>query len=349
MQKVFQIGSRSVGEGQSTFITAEIGLNHGGEPHQAKQLVTAAARSGADAVKFQIFRAESFVSRDTERTKDQKASVSSDETPFEMFRRLEMPPELLGELHDLAHKSGLILYGSAFDSRSVDVLAAMDVEVFKIASGELTNLPLIQKAAEKQKPMIMSVGMAALGEIEEALTVVHKAGCERVALLHCVANYPTEYINVNLRRMERLRRVFDVPVGYSDHTTSNWVSLAAVALGASFVEKHFTLDRSLPGPDHALSADPADLKALVEGVRAVESSLGSGSLGRLETENEVRKLARRSLVATRTIPTGDTITRDSISAKRPEGGIEPKHLELIIGRTARREIRTGSPVTWEDV
>ena len=349
MQSVFQIGNRKVGIAQPAFITAEIGLNHNGDPNLARQLIKAAADSGVDAVKFQVFQAESFISPDTERTNDQKATISSDKTPYEMLKRLELSPDLLSELNAYARESKMIFYGSAFDYQSVDILDQMGVEVFKIASGEVTNLPLIHNVAEKQKPIIMSVGMASLGEIEEAMNIVQKSGCEQIALLHCVANYPTEYNNVNLRRMEKLACVFDVPVGYSDHTTTIWASVAAAALGASFLEKHFTLDKNQTGPDHTLSADPADMKAIVDGVRAIESILGSDRLDRLETEEEVRKLARRGLVATKTILSGSVINPDMVTTKRPERGIAPKFLELIIGRMARRDIKNGAPITWDDV
>ena len=349
MQSVFQIGDRTVGIGQPAFVTAEIGLNHDGDPNLARELIKAAADAGVDAVKFQVFRADAFISGDIAKAKYQKAALDSDETLFEVWQRLELSPEVLRELSLYVRDLGMFFYASAFDSYSVDLLEELGVQVFKVASGEVTNLPLIRKMAGKQHPMIMSVGMASLGEIEAALNAIRQTGNEEIALLHCVANYPTELADVNLRRMEKLHQVFDVPVGYSDHTTSIWAPVAAVALGAVFLEKHFTLNKNQPGTDHVLSADPVDMKAIVEGVRAVEAALGSGRLGLLETEREGRTLFRRGLVAATAIPAGTGITSDMVTAKRPAKGIEPAHLEIIIGRTARRDIASGAPITWDDI
>lgn len=337
MQSVFQIGDRTVGIGQPAFVTAEIGLNHDGDPNLARQLVKAAADAGVDAVKFQVFRADAFVSGNV------------DKASFEKWQRLELSPDVLLELSNYARDLGVIFYASAFDSQSVDLLEELGVQVFKVASGEVTNLPLIRKIAEKQHPIIMSVGMASLGEIEAALNAIRQTGNEQVALLHCVANYPTELADVNLRRMEKLRQVFDVPVGYSDHTISIWPSVAAVALGAVFLEKHFTLNKNQPGTDHVLSADPAEMKAIVEGVRAVEAALGSDRLELLETEQEARIRGRRGLVAAKAIAAGTVITPDMVTAKRPATGIEPAHLEIVIGRMARRNIASDAPITWDDI
>ena len=349
MQSVFQIGDRKVGIGQPVFITAEIGLNHNGNPELARKLIKAAADAGVDGVKFQVFRADTFISGDIAKAKCQKARLDSNEMLFEMWQRLELSPTVLHELSIYARDLGMFFYASAFNFESVELLEELGVQVFKVASGEVTNLPLIRRMAEKHHPMIMSMGMASLGEIEAALNAIRRTGNNQVALLHCVANYPTELADVNLRRMEKLRQVFDVPVGYSDHTTSIWSSVAAVALGAVFLEKHITLDKNQPGTDHILSADPAEMKAIVQGVRAVEAALGSARLEMLETEQEGRTLFRRGLVAAKAIPAGTVIASDMVTAKRPATGIEPAHLEIIIGRMARRNIANGAPITWEDV
>ncbi len=349
MQEVFKIGDRAVGLGQPAFITAEIGLNHNGDPEMAKRMIKAAAEAGVDAVKFQVFRAESFISGDIAKSKYQKARTDSDETLFEMWHRLELSTETLHELSDYARSQGVPFYASAFDSQSADVLAELGVPAFKVASGEVTNLPLLREVAKKQLPMLMSVAMASVDEIKTALDTISHTGNKRVAILHCVANYPARLEDANLKRIEKLRQTFALPVGYSDHTTSVWAPAAAVALGAVFLEKHFTLDKNLPGTDHMLSADPLEMKTIVDGVRAVEAALGSDKLELLETEREVRVLARRGLVATRAISAGAVITNDMVAAKRPATGIEPAQLENVIGRTARRDIAGGAPITWDDI
>lgn len=349
MKNVFQIERKPVGCGCPAFITAEIGLNHDGKPEVARELIRAAAGAGVDAVKFQVFRAESFISGDIDRAKHQKTALGSDETVFEMWKRLELPPAELGKLCDYARSMGLVFYASAFDGESVEILNGLRVGAFKIASGEVTNLPLIKTVAEGERPIIMSVGMASLGEIEEAVGVIRAAGNEELALMHCVANYPAEPADVHLRRIAKLQQVFGLPVGYSDHTASPWACIASVAFGASFIEKHFTLDKNRPGTDHALSADAAEMGEIVRGIRFTEAALGKEELGLLETEREGRTLFRRGLVAVRDIPAGTVITAEMIAAKRPASGIQPKHVDLVVGRRASRDIPNGAPIGWGDV
>lgn len=349
MQKVFKIEGKKVGIGQPAFITAEIGLNHNGDPDLARKLIKTAADAGVDAVKFQIFKAETFISGKNGKAVNQEVRNSLEDSDMEMWKRLELAPEMVSSLKKYTGDLGMIFYASAFDSKSVDLLEDIGVQVFKVASGEVTNLPLIRKMAEKQHPIIMSVGMATLGEIERALNVVRESGNKNITLLHCVANYPTKIADVNLRRMKKLRHIFNLPVGYSDHTTSIWASIASAALGAVFIEKHFTLDKNQTGADHILSADPAEMKAIVEGVRCVESALGSDDLSLLEMEKDGRVLFRRGLVAAKSIPTGTVISHELVKAKRPAIGIEPSLIEIVIGRKARRGISVGSPITWDDI
>ncbi|MDQ6622108.1 MAG: N-acetylneuraminate synthase family protein [Verrucomicrobiota bacterium] len=349
MEDIFEIEGRTVGWQQPAFITAEIGLNHGGDPEMARQLIEAAADAGVDAVKFQVFRASSFISGELAKAKHQKVSLESSESVFEMWQRLELSSEELRGLCEQARKLGLVFHASAFDRESVEFLSELGVGVFKIASGEVTNLPLIRATAAAGKPIIMSIGMASLGEIEAALEAIGQAGNSRAVLMHCVANYPAKPQDVHLRRIEKLREVFGLPVGYSDHTTAPWACVASIAFGASFIEKHFTLNKDQPGTDHALSADPAEMKAIVEGIREVEAALGSNALKPLETEKEGRTLFRRGLVATKAIAEGETITAEMIAAKRPATGIEPQHFDLVIGRQARRAIASGAPLTWDSI
>jgi N,N'-diacetyllegionaminate synthase len=347
MKDVFEIGKRRVGWRQPTLITAEIGLNHDGNPELARQLIEAAAGAGVDAVKFQVFRASSFISGDLAKAKHQKASLDSGETVFEMWKRLELSSSELESLCKYARSLGLIFHASAFDQESVEFLDSLGVELFKIASGEVTNLPLIRGTAETGKPIIMSVGMASLGEIERALEVIQAAGNDSVVLMHCVANYPAKPNDLHLRRIPKLRQVFGLPVGYSDHTVAPWACIAAVTLGATFIEKHFTLNKDQPGTDHVLSADGSEMESIVAGIREVEPALGEEQLNLLETEKEGRTLFRRGIVATRTIPSGTVITSEMITAKRPATGIEPQHSELVVGRKTLCEIAEGAPVTWD--
>ncbi len=349
MKREFRIGERAVGAGHPAFITAEIGLNHDGDPAIARELICAAARCGADAVKMQVFKADAFMTADIAKADYQEEALPGGEPLIEMWRRLEFSPRVLGQLRDCATELGLIFYGSAFDEDSISLLVDLGVPVLKVASGEVTNLPLLRKMAVLDLPIIMSVGMASQEEIAEAIAVLRKAGSEEVALLHSIANYPARVEDLNLLRMKKLEEVFDVPVGYSDHTTSHWGAIAAAALGARFIEKHVTMNKDQPGTDHVLSADPPELKALVQGVRAAECALGSGELGLLETEDQVRTLLRRSVVAAEEIAPGEKIRVRALTTKRPATGIAPKFMEDIAGRTAKRKIQRGAVMRWEDL
>jgi N,N'-diacetyllegionaminate synthase len=349
VDKVFQLGSRQIGDDQPVFITAELGLNHNGDSELAREMIRMAAQSGVDAVKFQVFKAESFISGDIAKAKHQKESLDSGESVFDMWKRLELPENKLLELSDYAKSLGMIFYASAFDAQSVDMLNKLSVPLFKVASGEITNLPLLRRMAEKGQPILMSVGMASLGEIESAITAIRESGNTKVALLHCVANYPARFEDVHLKRIRKLRQIFNVPVGYSDHTTSPWACIASVGIGASFIEKHFTLNKNQPGTDHVLSADLAELKIIVDGVRTVELALGNDQWEPLETEQEGRVLFRRGIVATTSISKGMIITEDMLTTKRPAHGIQPSLFEIVVGRIARRDIFSGAAVTWDDV
>ena len=349
MKDVFEIEGRIVGWQQPALITAEIGLNHGGDPDVARQLIEAAADAGVDAVKLQVFRASSFISGDIAKAKHQKASLDSGETLFDMWKRLELSESDLKALCNSARSRDVIFHASAFDRESVKFLNELGVGVFKIASGEVTNLPLIRATAETGKPIIMSVGMASLGEIEKALQAIEKGGNECAVLMHCVANYPARPQDVHLRRIARLREVFGTPVGYSDHTTAPWSCVGSIAFGASFIEKHFTLNKYQPGTDHALSADHVEMRSIVQGIREIEAALGRDDLRLLEAETEGRTLFRRGLVTTQVIEAGTVITAEMITAKRPATGIEPEHSEIVIGRKARQTIPSGAPVSWDAI
>jgi N-acetylneuraminate synthase/N,N'-diacetyllegionaminate synthase len=336
--KKVKIGDKLIGEEEPCFIIAEAGVNHNGSVELAKELIDAAKDAGADAVKFQTFKAENVVIEKAEKAEYQKETTDTEESQYEMIKKLELQENNFKELAEYAKKVGILFLSSPFDKGSVDLLDGMNVPVFKVASGEITNLPLLRHIAKKGKTIILSTGMSTLGEVEEALIVIRNEGIEEVILLHCVSNYPARMGDVNLRAMETLKHAFKIPVGFSDHTVGITAPIAAVALGACIIETHFTLDRNLPGPDHKASLEPDELKKMVKAIRDVEKALGDGIKKPTKEEEEIKKIARRSVVAKVDIPEGAIITEDMLEVKRPGTGIEPKYMEKVIGKRAKVNI-----------
>ena len=332
-----KIGDRWVGAGEPCFLVA-----------QAKQLVEIAASAGCDAVKFQTFRADRIVAKVKDRPTYLDGLLAEGETLHETFRKFEVPDAWHAELRDHAKAHGLLFFSTPFDEASADLLESIGVPCFKVASFELNHLPLIEHIAAKKRPMIVSTGMADLSDIEDALAVIHKYHRD-VILLHCASVYPVAARDANLRAMATMRHAFDVPVGFSDHTQGWSVSVAAVALGACVLEKHFTVDKALPGQDHPFALDPGELKAMVQGVRDVEASLGTGRKRRVPAEEELYKLARRRVFAVVDIPRGATITREMLGILRGTDGLEPKYLDRVLGHAARRDVRAHTALTWDDV
>lgn len=349
MQNRIKIGERIIGSQNPCFIIAEAGVNHNGDINLAKRLVDAASMAGADAIKFQTFHAENVVSSLAEKADYQKSTTSPDETQLEMLTKLELSDENFYEISDYAKNRGIIFLSTPFDEESVDLLHKLDVPAYKISSGEITNCPLLKKVAGKKKPIILSTGMSNLGEVEEALNYLKKYGAEEIVLLHCTTSYPAPVAFVNLRTMETLRCAFQVPVGYSDHTEGIIIPIAAAAMGACVIEKHFTLDRALPGPDHKASLEPQELSAMVKAVRDVEDARGNGIKDPTEEEEVIKKIARRSIVAQKEIHIGETLTRDLLDIKRPGFGLEPKYLNVIIGRVAKKFIAKDEMITLESL
>jgi N,N'-diacetyllegionaminate synthase len=339
---VVEIAGRKVGPGQPCFIIAEAGVNHNGDLEMAHRLVDVAAQAGVDAVKFQTFKAVHLVTPNAPKAGYQLQATDAAESQYDMLRRLELSAEAHRDL--LAHCSAkkLIFMSSPFDEESADFLAELGVAVFKIPSGEITNLPFLAHVAGKGKPLIVSTGMSYLGEVEAAVRALEETGNRDFVLLHCVSNYPALPGDVNLRAMQTMAAAFDVPVGYSDHTPGIEVALAAVALGACVLEKHFTLDRDLPGPDHRASLEPDELAALVHGIHAVEAALGHGRKEPAASEANTTAVARKSLVAARDIPAGTVLTEDLIAARRPGTGLPPGVRPYLVGRTARVAIPAGT-------
>lgn len=340
MVDVVDIAGRSVGTNRPCFIIAEAGVNHNGDLDKALELIDIAAQAGADAVKFQSFTAENVITPDAPKANYQ-ISADASESQYEMVRRLELSPEAHHTLMDHCRERGILFLSTPFDEQSADMLSDLGLAAFKVASGELTNLPLLVHLARKNQPLIVSTGMASLDEVKTAVTAIRDAGNEQCVLLHCVSNYPADAADANLRAMDTMRKAFDLPVGYSDHTLGIDVALAAVALGACVLEKHFTVDRSLPGPDHRASLEPDELRALVKGVRTVESALGHGRKEPAPSEANTTEVARKSLVAIQDIPAGTQIRIEMIACKRPGTGLQPAMLPTLIGRTSKVLIRAG--------
>lgn len=341
------IGRRRVGPGAPVFIIAEAGVNHNGRLDLALRLVDAAAEAGADAVKFQAFRADRLASRRAPKAAYQEAAGGKGEGQAEMLRRLELSAEDFAAIRMRCEERGIAFLATPFDDESLELLQRMAVPAFKIGSGDLTNLPFIRAVARCGRPVLLSTGMSTLGEVAAAVAAFRDAGGEDLLLFHCTSAYPAPYEHVNLRAMVTLRESFGVPVGYSDHTPGTAVALASVAMGACAVEKHLTLDRALPGPDHRASLEPGEFRDLVRGIRAVEAALGDGVKRPAPCEAEVRMVARKSVVAVRRIPAGSLIGADAVAIKRPGDGIPPAALAAVIGRRAAVDIEADEVLTWD--
>jgi sialic acid synthase SpsE len=341
-----KIGERWVGDGKPCFIVAEAGANHNRDLGMGKELIDVAADAGADAVKFQTYSAETLYSKKTPKFSYLEKQTAKD--TWQLIKDIELPREWQAELQAWAYKRGIMFFSSPFDSRAVDELDALGVPVFKIASFEIVDLPLIGYAAGKGRPMILSTGLATYEDIHDAVETCRSAGNPDIVLLQCASLYPAPPARINLRAMETMRRAFGVPVGLSDHSLGIHVAGAAVALGACVVEKHFTLSRTLPGPDHPFAIEPAELKAMVRQIRDIDAALGDGrKAGPAPEEEEMHQKARRSLIAARAIPKGTRIERDMITIKRPGFGIRPKLLDLVVGRVAQLDIEEDAVLTWE--
>jgi N,N'-diacetyllegionaminate synthase len=345
--KTVEIENHAVGPGHPCFIIAEAGVNHNGSVETARRLIDVAIEAGADAVKFQTFRAEALVTDSSPKAEYQLETTSKQESQLEMLRRLELSKPAHRELQEYGHECGIMFLSTPFDEDAADFLDELKVPAFKISSGDVTGIPLLEHVAKKGRPIILSTGMSEMEEVRAAVRAIHDAGCNDLVLLHCVSNYPAHPADVNLRAMQMMSTEFDLPVGYSDHTTGTEVALAAVALGACVIEKHFTLDRNLPGPDHRISLEPHELAQLVAGIRKVEAAMGDGRKTRAASEADTARAARRSLTAARDISAGTRLTRDLIAIQRPGTGLSPALLSSLIGRTVQVDVRAGSLFSLE--
>jgi N,N'-diacetyllegionaminate synthase len=322
-----------------TLIIAEAGVNHNGDIELAKQLIAAAKAAGADIVKFQTFKTAKLVTKTAEKASYQKGTTDGDESQYAMIRKLELSRVDHEILIEECRRQGIGFFSTAFDTDSFDMLVEMGLYQVKIPSGELTNLPLLRYMTRLGMPVMLSTGMATLGEIEAALEVIEQAGTPRhlITVLHCTTEYPAPMTDVNLRAMLSIKTALGVEVGYSDHTKGIEIPVAAVALGARVIEKHFTLDRTMPGPDHQASLEPHELKGMVDAIRNVELALGDGVKRPSASEIKNKSIVRKSLVAIRAISAGELFNADNVGTKRPGNGISPMLWDEVIGRAATRD------------
>lgn len=326
-------------DSKKIIIIAEAGVNHNASMDMARRMVKEAARAGADYVKFQTAVPELVISSIAPKAEYQKETTGEGESQLEMCKAIHLPLTAYPELAELCRKEGIGFMSTPFDLVSIDSLAEIGMDYWKIPSGEITNLPYLRKIAAKGGRVILSTGMSTLDEVAAAVDVLEKGGISRddIILLHCTTQYPTPYSDVNLQAMESLRQLHTGGVGYSDHTLGIEVPVAAAALGAQVIEKHFTLDKNLPGPDHRASLDPEELAAMVKAVRHIETALGSGEKKVAESERPNIEVARKSIVAARTIAKGETFTEENITVKRPGNGISPMLWDSVIGQTAKKD------------
>ena len=336
---MFNIGNKVIGDGNSAFIIAEAGVNHNGDINIAKELVDKAIFAGVDAIKFQTFKTEKLVTGYAEMAEYQKDNIGKVESQFNMLKKLELSYECFIELQQYCINKGIMFLSTPFDFESADFLASMGMEAFKISSADLTNIPFLEHIARFNKPIILSSGMSTLSEIEEAINAIYSLGNEVVAVLHCTSNYPAELLNVNLNAMNTIKNAFKIVSGYSDHTEGITIPIAAVAMGGSIIEKHFTLDKNMEGPDHKASLSPLELKAMVQEIRNVEMALGNGIKRYNPSEVDTMKAARKSIVAARDIKAGENINLVDLDYKRPGTGLSPKFYMEIVGKRATRDIK----------
>ncbi len=330
------------------YIIAEAGVNHNGDVNLAKQMILEAKKAGADAVKFQTFTSENLVSLFAPKADYQKQTTDQAESQLEMLQKLELSYEHFTLLSHYAKEVGIEFLSTPFDHDSIDFLITLGMPLWKIPSGEITNKPYLMKIARTKKPIILSTGMSTMQEIGEALEVYFGYDLKCITLLHCNTEYPTPYQDVNLRAMRSLREAFGVNIGYSDHTKGIEIPIAAVAVGACVIEKHFTLDQTMPGPDHKASLEPTELTAMVNAIRNVEQAMGSSIKQPSPSEFKNRAIARKSIVANRDIRKGEIFTEDNLTVKRPGDGISPMKWDKVLGKIANRDFVKDEKIEADD-
>jgi N,N'-diacetyllegionaminate synthase len=344
---IVPIANRRIGAGEPALIVAELGVNHNGDPEVAARMVDAAAAAGADAVKFQVFTAEEFVNDPTEIYEYKSQGRVVRESTLEMFRRLELADDDVARLFARARGRGLMPFATVTDGHAADLLERLETPAFKIGSDDLVYTSFLRRIAQRGRPVVISTGMADTADIDRAVRVIEQTGNDKLIILHCVSLYPTPDDAVNLRRITALADRYDHPVGFSDHTLGATAALGAVTLGACMIEKHFTLDHAMDGPDHWFSADPAELAMLVSEVRRLEGGLEPSGEALSGAERQMAKLCHRSIVAVASLPAGAVLREEHLGFKRPGTGIMPYELDNVLGRRLRRPVTPGTQIRWE--
>ncbi len=346
----FKLQDFSIGIGKPCFIAAEIGVNFNGSMELAKQSIDEAAKAGANAVKFQTFKAEEFVAhKDLTYTYKNSKGKTITESQYDMFKRLELPDDWHSILKKYAESKGVSFFSSAADRNAVDLLVKMGVPALKMASEDLINVELLEYVAQQKIPVILSTGMSNQEEVDEAVEIFKKHKHDKIIILHCVSSYPTPNEYSNLKKIHSLATRYQVPVGFSDHTEGPAASVLAVALGACVIEKHFTVDKNLPGPDHKMSMDPTEFTQMVSAIRAAESMMGDGKITFQKVEEEIRRTCRRSIVAAQDIASGTKITAEMLAYKRPGDGLKPTNRTKLIGKKTVKAISKNEKINLEDI
>jgi len=344
---IIKIGNKKIGNGYPSFIIAEAGVNHNGDIEFAKKLIDKAVDAGVDAIKFQTFKSEKLVTGYASMAKYQRENIGSEDSQFNMLKKLELSYEEFFLLKDYCDKKGIIFMSTPFDFESADFLNSIGVEAFKISSGDLTNIPLLDYISKYKKPIILSSGMATLGEIEDAIVSLKNTGMEEIAVLHCTSNYPAAIETINLKAMNTIKDAFKIIGGYSDHTVGITIPIAAAALGANIIEKHFTLDKTMEGPDHKASLNPEELKTMVISIREIETAMGNGIKMFSSSEIDTMAVARKSIVASKNIRQGEIITLKDLDYKRPGNGLSPKYYKTILGKKVKKDIKEDEQITLD--
>ena len=320
----------------SVYIIAEVGVNHNGSIEIAKKMVDVAKEAGADCIKFQTFISKNIVSKNVGKAEYQRRQTDADESQLDMLSKLELSFDEFVELNEYCKLNEIEFLSTAFDLESIDFLNRIGMNKWKIPSGDITNLPYLIKIAKLNKPVILSTGMSTMEDIQAAILALEENGCGKITVLHCTTEYPAPYEDVNLKAMDTIKNEFDVPIGYSDHTNGIEIPIAAVAMGATVIEKHFTLDKNMEGPDHKASLEPKELKAMVRAIRNIELAIGSGDKRPAESEKKNIAIARKSIVAKHAIKEGEVFTKKNLTVKRPGNGITPMQWFDVMGKIATR-------------
>ena len=347
--KAVKAGERAIGSGHPCFLVAEVGLNHNGDLDLAHRSIDAAADAGADAAKFQNYRTEDFIADRSLTYEYVSAGKKVVESQYEMFKRCELSPDSLAELKRHCDERGVTFFSTPTSEDGVGSLVDLDVKLLKNGSDYLVHLPLVRAMARSEVATVLSTGMATGAEIDDAVRAFREAGGTELILLHCTSSYPTPAGDVNLRKIPALSATYGCPVGFSDHTEGTVAALGAIALGACFIEKHFTVDRELPGPDHRFSSDPAEFEELARAVRYLEESLGSSVIGPTPSEEAGRRNYRLSCVAARDLPAGHRLGEEDVTFARPGTGLPPKGVQWLLGRSLARSIEAGEPFEPSDL